>query len=316
METVESRRNELLTHSLGPVIRQALEDPEVFEISLNDDGRLWIERSGEPMRDSGTLSAADALRIVSLVGDSMDIKVCPERPIVEGEFPLCNARFEGLIPPVARMPVFSIRKHSARVIPLEDYVTSGIMPDPVRRAIREAIVTHGNILVIGGTGSGKTTLVNGIIAEMADLCPDDRLGIQEDTRELQSNNPNTLFLRTTVHVSHTLLTKAFMRLRPDRILVGEVRGAEALDLLMAWNTGHPGGVSTIHANSAEAGLIRLEQLVSMASLSPLPKLIGEAVDLLVFITKVRGTRQVTEAAWCRGYDPATQSYKLETIHAA
>lgn len=226
-----TRRLELLSHSLGDVIRDALNDPDVVEISLNDDGKIWVERNGEAMCPAGTLAPADGLRIISLVADALGQVVTVEVPILEGEFPLDGSRFEGMIPPVVRAPVFSLRKHSPVVIPLQEYVNSGAMPVQVLEIIKEALVKKWNILVSGGTGSGKTTLINGIIAEMAVLCPDARLSIMEDTRELQSCNPNTVYMRSTVYVPMPMLVKANMRMRPDRMIMGEVRGQEAFDLL-------------------------------------------------------------------------------------
>lgn len=305
-----------LQHNLGPAIAEALTDPAVVEIALNPDGTLWIERTGEPMTLAGSLEPDKGRLVVSLVATALGTTVTAERPVVEGELPLDGSRFEGLLPPIVASPSFSIRKRCSRIISLTEYVDSGVMPSLVRDAIVRAVLDRRNILVVGGTGTGKTTLVNGVIQAMADLCPSDRLVIIEDTSELQSASANTVFLRSSDYVSIRDLVRATMRLRPDRILVGEVRGGEALDLLKAWNTGHSGGVATVHANGAVAGLIRLEQLIGEASASPMQTLIGEAIDIVVYLRRSKAGREVAQVASVAGFNWQTQNYSLEMIYDA
>ncbi|WCB46528.1 P-type conjugative transfer ATPase TrbB [Nitratidesulfovibrio vulgaris] len=305
-----------LQHNLGPAIAEALTDPAVVEIALNPDGTLWIERAGEPMTPAGSLEPDKGRLVVSLVATALGTTVTAERPVVEGELPLDGSRFEGLLPPIVASPSFSIRKRCSRIISLTEYVDSGVMPSVVRDAIVQAVLDRRNILVVGGTGTGKTTLVNGVIQAMADLCPSDRLVIIEDTSELQSASANTVFLRSSDYVSIRDLVRATMRLRPDRILVGEVRGGEALDLLKAWNTGHSGGVATVHANGAVAGLIRLEQLIGEASASPMQTLIGEAIDIVVYLRRSKAGREVAQVASVAGFNWQTKNYSLEMIYDA
>lgn len=305
-----------LKHNLGPVVGAALTDPDVVEIVLNPDGMLWIERAGEPMATAGPMDAEKGRLVISLVASALGTTVTPERPVVEGELPSDGSRFEGLMPPIVAAPSFAIRKRCARIVSLADYVSAGIMPASVRDVLVQAVIDHRNILVVGGTGTGKTTLVNGIIQAMADLCPSDRLVIIEDTSELQSASANTVFLRSSDHVSIRDLVRATMRLRPDRILVGEVRGGEALDLLKAWNTGHSGGVATVHANGAMAGLIRLEQLISEASASPMQALIGEAVDLVLYLRRTRAGREVAQVARVHAFNGQAKTYTVEMIYNA
>jgi type IV secretion system protein VirB11 len=160
--------------------------------------------------------------------------------------------------------------------------------------IRNAIKSRLNIVVSGGTGSGKTTLANAVIAEIVETAPDDRLVILEDTAEIQCVAENAVALHTSNSVDMARLLKSTMRLRPDRIIVGEVRDGAALTLLKAWNTGHPGGVTTIHSNSATSALQRLEQLTAEVSQQPMQSVIGDAVDLIVSIERTGKGRRVTD----------------------
>lgn len=302
-----------LTHNLGPTIMEALNDPDVIEIMVNPDQTLWIEKLGQDMALCGTLASAQSRLIISLVASALETTVTADRPIVEGELPLDGSRFEGLMPPIVAGPSFTIRKRASRVFTLDDYVASGILPQAASGILARAIETRRNILVVGGTGSGKTTFVNAIIDGISRYCPTDRLIIIEDTAELQSASENTVFMRSADGVPIQRLVKVSMRYRPTRILVGEVRDGSALDLLKAWNTGHPGGVATVHAGSAAAGLLRLEQLIAEATPVPMPALIAEAVDMICFIERAPGGRRVSDIVTVKGFDPITRSYDLEHL---
>lgn len=295
MEEKQKRLLRKLRGELGQTVLDALEDPSVIEIMLNSDGSLWIERHGQGMQRVGTMSAPNAESLMGTIADALHTVVTRDNPILEGELPLDGSRFEGLLPPVVAHPTFTIRKKSSVVFTLDQYVEQGIMTPEQQAAIEAAILRRANILVVGGTGSGKTTLTNAIIDGISTACPDDRLVIIEDTAEIQCKAENSVILRANVDVDMLRLLRATMRLRPDRILVGEVRGGEALALLKAWNTGHPGGVATIHANGAYAGLIRLEQLIAEATAAAnMAPLIAEAVDLVIAIEKTKGGRRIKE----------------------
>ena len=291
----------------------ALHDPDVIEIMVNPDQTLWIEKLGQDMALCGTLPPAQSRLIISLVASALETTVTVDRPIVEGELPLDGSRFEGLMPPIVSGPSFTIRKRASRVFTLSDYVDSGILLPAASDLLSQAIETRRNILVVGGTGSGKTTFVNAIIDGISRYCPTDRLIIIEDTAELQSASENTVFMRSSDGVPIQRLVKVSMRYRPTRILVGEVRDGSALDLLKAWNTGHPGGVATVHAGSAAAGLLRLEQLIAEATPVPMPALIAEAVDVICFIERAPGGRRVSDIVRVKGFDPTTRSYDLEHL---
>lgn len=294
-EEYNRRLKSKIIRELGNDIVQALNDDSVIEIMLNTDGKIWIDKLGEGMSCTGSMSAVNALALLGTIADSLDTVITKESPILEGELPIDGSRFEGLIPPVVARPTFAIRKKALMIFTLDDYVKQKVMTQEQRQSIRHAVKMKKNILVVGGTGSGKTTLTNAIIAEMVDVTPKDRLVIMEDTAEIQCAAKNAVILRTSINISMQKLLRATMRLRPDRIIVGEVRGAEALALLKAWNTGHPGGIATLHANSADGGLVRLEQLIGESGIhADMKNLIDEAVDLIIFIEKKGGKRVISE----------------------
>ena len=294
-EEYQRRLMTKITRELGREVMTALQDDTVIEVMLNTDGKLWCDRLGEGMSCIGEMSAPNALALLGTIADELGTVITKQSPILEGELLLDGSRFEGLIPPVVARPTFTIRKKALLIYTLDDYVQQGIMIAKQKAQIQEAITSRRNILVVGGTGSGKTTLTNAIIAEMVALTPEDRLVIMEDTAEIQCKADNAVILRTSIDISMQQLLRATMRLRPDRIIVGEVRGAEALALLKSWNTGHPGGIATLHANSADSGLVRLEQLIAESGIqADMKALIDEAVDLVIFIEKQGGKRVIKE----------------------
>ena len=296
------RRRAMLRTAMGPAIGAALGDANVIEIMVNPDGSLRLDLLGEGRVDTEIrLAATEVERIIRLVASHVRAEVHAGAPIVSAELPEGGERFEGLLPPVATAPCFSIRKPAARIHTLLDYVTDGIMSAEAARRLSLAVVERQNILVVGGTSSGKTTLANALLAEMAHL--DERVIIIEDTRELQCAAPDTVALRTRAGiVTMADLVRSTLRLRPDRIIVGEVRGGEALDMLKAWNTGHPGGIATVHANSARSALYRVEQLIAEAVITVPRRLIAEAIDMVVFIAGRGSGRRIETVAEVAGLD--------------
>lgn len=292
-----------LDRDFGTVLSAALADPRTIEVLLNPDGRLWEERLGEPMRCIGCIDPARGEAIIKTVASHLGKEVTASTPLVEGELPPDGARFAGQLPPVVPAPAFAIRKPAVQSLRLSDYVAQGALSTAHCARLQAAVEAHRNILVIGGTGSGKTTLVNALIAHMVAAAPDERLVILEDTREIRCAAQNCVQYHSSPSVSMTELLRTTLRMRPDRILVGEVRGPEALDLLMAWNTGHEGGAATIHANSARAGLLRLQMLVSMHRDAPrcIEPLIAEAVHIVVHITRTPHGRRVQEVLEVSGF---------------
>ena len=307
------RKRAMLRTAMGPAIAEALADPLVIEIMVNPDGALRLDRLDTGRCDTGAiLEPAQTERIIRLVASHLRTEVHAGSPIVSAELPPhgegAGERFEGVLPPVSTAPCFSIRKPASRVYTLTDYVTDGIMTADTARLLSLAVVERRNILVAGGTSSGKTTLANALLAEMAHL--GERVILIEDTRELQCAADDVVALRTRQAGANAAggvgmadLVRSTLRLRPDRIVIGEVRGKEALDMLKAWNTGHPGGIATVHANSAIAALYRIEQLVQESVVTVPRLLIAEAIDLIVFIAGRGLARRIDALARVEGLDP-------------
>jgi type IV secretion system protein VirB11 len=320
----QDRRRAMLRTAMGPVIAAALADPAVIEVMVNPDGSLRLDRLGEGRIDTGKrLEPAEAERIIRLVASHVRVEVHADNPVVSAELPprddgMSGERFEGLLPPVSTAPCFAIRKPAAKVYTLDDYVADRIVMPIQADALRKAVRDRRNLLIAGGTSSGKTTLANALLAEVAGL--DERVILIEDTRELQCAAPDCVALRTKPGVvSLADLVRSTLRLRPDRIIVGEVRGAEALDMLKAWNTGHPGGIATVHANSARSALYRLEQLVQETVVTVPRRLIAEAIDLVVFIQGRGISRRIETIAEVTGLDAdgdyAVTDFASHRLHA-
>src|SRR5579859_2965985 len=290
----------MLRTAFGPAITRFLEDPAVIEVMLNPDGRLWIDRLSSVLADTGeVVSSPDGERIVRLVAHHVGAEVHASNPRVSAELPETGERFEGLLPPVVTAPAFAIRKPAVAVFTLDDYVAKGIMTSGQAGALKEAVAARHNILVAGGTSSGKTTLTNALLAEVAKTS--DRVVLIEDTRELQCKAPNLVALRTKDGViSLSDLVRSSLRLRPDRIPIGEVRGGEALDLLKAWGTGHPGGIGTIHAGTALGTLHRLEQLIQEAVVTVPRALIAETINVIAVLSGRGADRRLAELALVEG----------------
>ena len=312
--TALDRRIRMLRTAMGPLIAAALEDPDVVEIMLNPDGCLWIDRlsSGRsPMGES--LSTADGERIIRLVAAHVGAEVHRGQPLLTAELPETGERFEGILPPAAPGPAFALRKRAVTILGLERYVSDGILSPEQAAFMRRAVRERQNILIAGGTSTGKTTLANALLAEIA--ATGDRVLVLEDTVELQCAARDHVSLRTRVGVvSMAELVHSTMRLRPDRVIVGEVRGGEALDLIKVWGTGHPGGIATIHASSAHGALLRLEQLILEVALTPPRALIAETVNVVLFIAGRGRARHVQSIVRIVGFDD--QGYELIDALAA
>lgn len=305
------RRVRMLRTAMGPVIAAALEDPQVIEVLLNPDGSLWLDKLRTGREPAGvSLSPQDGERVIRLVAAHLRVEVHAGAPILSAELPETGERFEGALPPVVRAPAFAIRKHAAGVIPLSQYVLDGVMTRQQADALESAVLDRRNLLIAGGTSTGKTTLANALLQVMAKT--GDRVILLEDTVELKCLSDDHVPLRTKPGVASMAdLVRSTLRFRPDRIVVGEVRGAEALDLLKAWGTGHPGGIATLHAGSAHGALVRLEQLIQEVVVTVPRALIAEAVHVIVYIEGRGGARRVREIVQVMGLDEG--GYKIAPI---
>jgi type IV secretion system protein VirB11 len=307
------RKVAALRQAMGPVIAQALADRLVVEVMVNPDGKIWIDRIGEGRSFTGErLAASDADRILRLLADHVGEVVTRDRPRISATLPETGERFQGAFMPIVASPAFAIRKRPEVVFGLDDYVERGFMTPAMAAALRVAAETRQNLLIAGGTGSGKTTLANAILAEPAFAA--DRVVLIEDTAELQcaaEDKIEMLTKRTEPAVTMTDLVRDTLRLRPDRIIIGEVRDGSALDLLKAWNTGHPGGLATIHANSAAEALTRLEDLIGEVTQRVPHRAIVQAINVVVYIERTATGRKVREVSRLVGREGET--YRFETL---
>ena len=298
-ESVRQRQTQSLYHSLGPLIGEALTQPDVVEVMANPDGTLWIDRHGTGREKIGTIDPVSVEATIRLLAGHMGLTVNRDHPAVSGTLPRSGERFQGVLPPLTEHPTFSIRRRASIIYTLDDYIQQQIITPDQAQQLRDAIIQRKNILVAGGTGSGKTTFANALLAEPA--FTNDRIVIIEDTRELQCSAPDKVELLTKSDepkVTMNDLLRISLRLRPDRIIVGEVRGGEALALVKAWNTGHPGGIATIHANSATDAIQRLEDLIGEASQIVPRRSIESAIQLIFFIERTSNSpsRKITIVA--------------------
>lgn len=309
----QDRKVAALKQAMGPVIAAALADRMVVEVMVNPDGKIWVDKIGEGRSFTGqSLASADADRILRLLADHVGEVVTRDRPRVSATLPETGERFQGAFMPIVPSPAFAIRKRPEVVFTLDDYVEQAIMTAGQAEAIRAAAVNRDNLLIVGGTGSGKTTLANAILAEPAFAT--DRVVLIEDTAELQcsaEDKVQMLTKRTEPVVTMTDLVRDTLRLRPDRIIIGEVRDGSALDLLKAWNTGHPGGLATIHANSALEGLTRLEDLIGEATPRIPYRAITQAINVVIFIERAPNGRRIKEVS--RLVRREGESYVLEAV---
>lgn len=302
-EQTADRFRSMLRAALGPSILQALDDPKVVEVMVNADGRVWTDRIGEGRGCIGSIEPNRAESVIRLVADRMGEAVGRHRPVIAGTLPETGERFQGQLPPVTRAPTFAVRKRAELVFTLDDYLRQGVMTAEQVMCLRKAVAQRQNILIVGGTGSGKTTLANAVLAEPA--FRDDRVLLIEDTRELQCSSPDSVELltkRTDPPITMDDLVRHALRLRPDRIIVGEVRGGEALSMLKAWNTGHPGGLATVHANSAEDALGRLEDLIGEVAHHIPRRAIARTINIVVFIRRTSEGRRVETMSCVVGFD--------------
>jgi P-type conjugative transfer ATPase TrbB len=313
MQHAESntRLLEQLSSAMGHHVEELLNNDDVVEIMLNPDSKLWADSHSRGRYYTGiNINPKMGEQVISIIARSLNIVCNDKNPIISGELPGNGSRFQGMLPPVVENPAFTIRKKALLVYTLEQYVANKIISVTQYHTIVEAIKNKKNILVVGGTGSGKTTLLNAILNQIAKA--GDRLIIIEDTQELQCTAEDKVFMRSKDFVvSMNDLLKSTMRFRPDRIVVGEVRGGEALTLLKAWNTGHPGGCASCHASSAYQGLTRIQDLAQEAITGQVSReLIAEAINMVIYIERMALGRQLKEIIEVYGHDGQKYQHKM------
>ncbi len=296
--------SEIMERLLGPEVYALLADPDVTELYVNPDGRVRIDTRSRGRHVTDLVLEGNRTRaFLNTVSSSLGTSLGETSPMLEAELPrgtFRGARLQGFVPPCVPEATFVVRNPPARVYRLDELVESQVLKASHREALRRAVLARENILVAGGTSSGKTTFANALLAEISELCPTDRLLILEDTIELQCLAPDHLALRTCPGVSLSDLVRATLRASPTRIIVGEVRDHTALDLVDAWGTGHPGGCATLHATNPEGALFRLDRLAQRNGVpSQLPE-IARTIDLVVITAGDNLGRRVTDLVRVRG----------------
>lgn len=316
-DSVIEESHERLKHAFGDIF-EIYNDPKLMEMMFNSDGKLFYQNIGEPtVEHPKKFQYARVERIIKIAAHISGITLSYQNPILETTLPFDGARFSATIPPITKLPTFSIRKKAIRIFSLEDYLNDGIISHKQHEIIQEAVRGHKNIMVAGSTGSGKTTFCNAIIQEISDQFPNERVIMIQDVAELQCASNNFVDFISDQYTTPTHLVKLCLRYKPTRILMGEIRDAVALDLLDLWNTGHEGGLSTVHANSALLTLTRLENLIERNPFAPkrIPEVIADTLDYIFYIEENQETkrRSLTEILKIEGYDRKTQDYKLKKL---
>lgn len=292
-------------------IKPYLVNDDVCEIMVNDDSKIWIDTFSKGLVYTGKILTNDIVSNIIVQIANHSHKICnKDNPLLEAE--ILNMRFQGFLSPdIVKNSSFCIRKHAKKIFNLDDYVHNKTMTKYQKEIIIQAIYNRKNIIVAGGTGSGKTTLVNALLFEIAKL--NNRIIIIEDTKELKCDAENKLALISTKTTSMEDLLRATLRSRSDRIIVGEVRGSEAFTLINAWSTGHKGGISTVHSNSAFHTLTRIETLVGFGTDKVQPSIIVDAIDVIIYIKKTPTGRVIEEIRKVITYDKKKEEYITEKL---
>jgi len=317
---------EMMARYLGPSITAAFADEDVTEIYVNpQDGRVRVNTYSQGKAETGGNIGSDRLEMfLNAVATAQGITLGAHAPTLQAELPegiFRGARLQGFVAPAASGVAIVVRKRPTRVFPLASYVAGGLMSPECRDTLKAAIAAHKTIIVAGGTGTGKSTLLGALLQEIAEQCPHERVVVLEDTVELNCPVRDHLALRTTAELSLAALVKATLRTSPNRIVIGEVRDQAALDFLDAAVTGHPGGLCTVHASTALGALARLDRLAQRANVPPQRELVADAVDLVVVLQGDHQTRRVSELVRVAGLtqdkqfilEPVLDSNRLNPI---
>ena len=301
----------------GPEVCSALDDPEVTELyTVEGDRFLWLDSlTAGRRRSSIELPPDRAEMLLNTVASLQGVSLGPGQPVLSADLPDGLGRLQGFLAPISRQVFFVLRKPAGRVFSLAELAVTGFLPASAADLLGEAIRARETILVVGGTGTGKTTFLNSLLGELSRLCPSDRVGLLEDTPELRCSSADFFALRTSEGFDLARLVKEALRSSPSRLVVGEVRDQAALAMLDAWNTGHPGGLATLHANGCPEALLRLSTLVQRAGVPPQPELIAATVGILVHLAgTTRETRRVAEIARLTGFNPTSGLFQVHSLY--
>ena len=313
---------ELILPFLRP-IEPLLLDESISEIMGNPDASWWYERDGILCREISVRFEAARLRTgLEVIANQLGKKLDEDNPVLHAQLP-DGSRLAAVIPPIVKSgPAVTIRKFTSRHYTVNDLIARGTLTRQLAEFLEEQIVSGKTLLISGGTGTGKTTLLR----ILADSIPESqRIVVIEDTSELHIEKPNTLAVECQTDtfkasISFDDLLKSALRWRPDRIILGEVRGIEARTLLDSFNTGHAGSLTTIHANSAAKALSRFANLVmrshAQSAISDVEAEIGEAVDFVIHVERQPGRRIIREVLGLHGYDRASQTFHFEQAYQA
>lgn len=302
------RDRALLLSLAGPVLAAYLDDCEVLEVMCNDNGTCYVTRFGIGMVEVAHPGFTALDRFLSAIAHEVGQEWRASAPRLAAALEDLGWRVQAGRPPLAPAPFLSLRKHPAHVFPLDDFVAKGILTEPERAVLEQAMAAKQRLIIAGGVGSAKTSLVNALLDSIRETS--DRVILVEDAPELHCAVRNCTRLRV-VHGQWSLrdLIQDTLRLNPSRLVVGEVRGGEALGMLKAFQTGHS-GLTTLHVDEAAHALHRLEQLVQEVSVSPQRELIGEVVDRIVHMAKYGPTWRCTGLLAVHGY--ASGTYHTES----
>lgn len=323
------KENTALDVLFGIAIVDLMHRDDVTEIYINDDGFIRYQSHSEgKVKTDHHLSPEKALAIIELIAGQSGKVVNEDIPDISAEIRGYGSRFQGEIPPLVKNPQFNIRKKSTKIFTLNEYVANGTLSEKQKLYIEEAIGKRKNILVIGGTATGKTTFLNAILHATAEISPYHRIISLEELPELQcsAEDYSPMFTKQEtgkvegLKFNMTKLLSICMRRSPDRIIVGEVRDGSAFTMLKAFNTGHEGGACSIHANTAIDGLTRIKSLAQEDpdSGGDIKELIGQAIDVLISIVHVelpdgKKGRVIKDIIEVNGYDSVNDKYLLNPI---
>ncbi len=293
---------EKLTREVRGPLLGALKDDDIIEIVCNANGIVWQLDRTDTWNEIDNLSHAKADSILSTVAALTDNIINTGSPQIQCAFPLDGSRFQGLVPPAVPAPIFDIRKHSRHIYSIDEYVEANIISFEQAKCIEQAIVSRKNILISGGTCSGKTTLAKTLI-ELAYFRGNhgERFIVIEDTKELHCSASNIVSMHAYTRELLSRFTQVAMRLRPDRVILGEVRGREAYDLMYLLNSGHPGSFTTIHANDARLALHKFLMLARESGEEVHPERVVECFDVVIAIKRTPSGLRVDEVVEVSGY---------------